>query len=118
MRVNPRRFLVVSVAVFLMMGCSQDQENSVQKVIDYGTGKTQVETYQRLKQQIKTLEHKKLGRVPVLGWAARLSESEVEIEAASLLGEHTEQVLRAELGLGDADVAKLSDQKIIEIHRE
>ncbi len=67
---------------------------------------------------VKTLEHKELGRIPVLGWAARLSESEVEIEAAELLGEHTERVLRAELGLGDADVAKLSDQKIIEVHKD
>ena len=63
---------------------------------------------------VKTVEHKSLGRVPVLGWPARLSESEVEIVASPLLGEHTDEVLAAELGLDEAELAKLRSQKTIE----
>jgi len=43
----------------MMAGCSKQAEEATQKVIDYGTGKTQVETYQQLKQQIKTLNEER-----------------------------------------------------------
>ena len=48
---------------------------------------------------IKSIEHPNHGTVPLLGFAPRMSESQVEIERAPLLGEHTTEVLQNELGL-------------------
>jgi formyl-CoA transferase len=67
---------------------------------------------------VKTLQHKTLGEVPVLGWPARLSESEVEITASPLLGEHTAEVLRAGLELDADEIEKLEAQKIIETYTD
>ena len=44
------------LTLFLILGCSPKKtEESTQKVIDYTTGKTQVDTYQQLKKQIRTI---------------------------------------------------------------
>jgi formyl-CoA transferase len=56
---------------------------------------------------IKTLDHEVLGPVKVLGWPARLSASEVEMTAAPLLGQHTDEVLAQDLGLSDAELRQL-----------
>ncbi len=56
---------------------------------------------------VKTVKHAQLGPVPLLGWPARLSKSEVEIEAAPLLGQHTAQVVKRDLGLDDAELEAL-----------
>ena len=48
--------LSVWLALSLLIGCSsQKQEDATQKVIDSATGKTQVDTYQQLQKQIKTI---------------------------------------------------------------
>ena len=41
--------------VCMMIGCSQKTEEATQKVIDAGTGKSQIGTYQQLQKQIKTI---------------------------------------------------------------
>lgn len=51
---------------------------------------------------VKTLPHPELGEVRMLGFAPRMSESEVEMTPPPDLGEHTDSVLVEELGL-DAD---------------
>jgi formyl-CoA transferase len=56
---------------------------------------------------VHELSHSALGNVRLLGWPARLSRSEVPMQAAPLLGEHTSEVLREELGLSGADLAEL-----------
>ena len=49
-------FLSTCLTFFLATGCSnQKQEDATQKVIDSATGKTQVDTYQQLQKQIKTI---------------------------------------------------------------
>ena len=49
-------FLLVWLTLLLLIGCSsQKQEDATQKVIDSATGKTQVDTYQQLQKQIKTI---------------------------------------------------------------
>ena len=53
------------------------------------------------------------GRVPMLGFAPRLSASHVEMSAPPLLGEHTDEVLAAELGLGEDDLAAMRDSGVI-----
>ena len=62
---------------------------------------------------IETVEHAALGPVPVLGCPARLSRSEVPLRAAPLLGEHTAEVLAADLDLGGDEIRALRDQGAI-----
>ena len=66
---------------------------------------------------VKTVEHPKLGPVKLLGWPARMSASEVEIEAAPFLGFHTADVLGAELGLSTEEIAELREQGAIGAER-
>ena len=53
------------------------------------------------------VEHAHHGKVPLLGWPARMSASRVPIQAAPLLGEHTDEVIREDLGLGDDEIESL-----------
>ena len=62
---------------------------------------------------VKTIEHPEYGEVRLLGFAPRMSASEVEIERAPLFGEHTNEVLREELGLGEAELAALHEQGVL-----
>lgn len=54
-----------------------------------------------------------LGTKPLLGWPARMSASEVPIERAPNLGEHTAEVLQAELGLDEDGLARLREAGVI-----
>ena len=62
---------------------------------------------------VKTIEHPELGDVPMLGWAPRLSASEVELKAAPAFGAHTAEVLSAELGLDEAAIVSLRERGVI-----
>ena len=52
---------------------------------------------------VHELEHAAAGRIKLLGWPPRMSESAVSMEPAPLLGEHTREVLEADL----EDVARV-----------
>ncbi len=65
---------------------------------------------------IKTVEHETLGSIPLLGWPARLSASDVPIQAAPLLGRHTSEVLTEDLDLSPGDIERMEAEGIIEIH--
>jgi formyl-CoA transferase len=58
---------------------------------------------------VKTVDHETMGEIRLLGWPPRLSRSSVEIEAAPLLGRHTDDVLRSELALSETEVAELRE---------
>src|ERR1700733_6368905 len=59
------------------------------------------------------VQHKVLGDVEVIGQAVELSRTPWSVRSASPEpGEHTDDVLR-ELGYGDAEIAKLREQKVI-----
>lgn len=62
---------------------------------------------------VKTIEHPEHGQVPMLGWAPRLSASEVDLEIAPALGAHTDEVLSADLGLAPEALADLTNRAII-----
>ncbi|GIT38808.1 MAG: hypothetical protein Ct9H300mP8_00040 [Gammaproteobacteria bacterium] len=47
---------------------------------------------------VHEVEHAVHGKVQLLGWPARMSKSRVDIEAAPLLGEHTDEVSLKILG--------------------
>ena len=53
------------------------------------------------------------GRVPMLGFAPRMSESSVAMERPPRLGEHTDEVLGADLGFGASELAELRDAGVI-----
>ena len=63
---------------------------------------------------VTSVDHATLGTVPLLGWPARLSKSQVPIVAAPLLGEHSESVIAEDLDLDATQIAELRANKIIE----
>ena len=62
---------------------------------------------------INRIDHPVHGEVPLLGFAPRLSGSDVPVERAPLLGEHTEQIMSTELGLASGDIQALRDEGIL-----
>jgi len=62
---------------------------------------------------VKTVEHGVRGPVRLLGWPPRMSASQVEIEAAPLLGQHTAEVLSEDLGLDRAEIRALRERGVI-----
>ena len=63
---------------------------------------------------VKQIEHAELGPVPLLGWPARLSRSEVEVRRAPLLGEHTDEVLAENLELSPAELRALHESGAVD----
>lgn len=62
---------------------------------------------------VKQVEHPERGHVPLLGFAARMSESCVELRRAPYLGEHADEVLRADLSLSDGELEALRERGIL-----
>ena len=62
---------------------------------------------------VHEVEHAQVGPIKLLGWPARMSESEVPIKAAPLLGEHSREVVAADLGLSAAEVDGLVDRGVL-----
>jgi crotonobetainyl-CoA:carnitine CoA-transferase CaiB-like acyl-CoA transferase len=62
----------------------------------------------------KTVPHSQQGSVPSVASPLRLSDSPVSYDRGPpLLGEHTDEVLKEQLGLDDAALAALRDKKAI-----
>ncbi|HAK50307.1 MAG TPA: formyl-CoA transferase [Gammaproteobacteria bacterium] len=59
---------------------------------------------------IKEVEHEEKGTIRLLGWPAKMSESEVEITAACPLGKYTDEVVSEDLGLSPDELAALKIQ--------
>ena len=53
------------------------------------------------------------GRVPILGFAPRMSESSVDITQPPRLGQHTDELLASELDLSDDVLSKLREAGVI-----
>ncbi len=62
---------------------------------------------------VKTLDHPFHGEVSLLGFPPRMSAGDVEIVRAPLLGEHSDEVLSADLGLGPDELGSLREAGII-----
>ena len=62
---------------------------------------------------INNIEHPIHGKVPLLGFAPRLSASDVPIQRAPLLGEHTDEILKNELGLPEDDIRLLKESGVL-----
>ncbi|MCR9092627.1 MAG: CoA transferase [bacterium] len=62
---------------------------------------------------VKTLPHPDEGEVRLFGWAPRMSANDVEMVPPPTLGEHTNEVLAAELGLDGDAIATLRSAEAI-----
>lgn len=62
---------------------------------------------------IKTIDHDDYGEVKILGWPARMSQSEVQPTASPLLGQHTDAVLAEDLGLSNIELSSLRASGVI-----
>jgi len=62
---------------------------------------------------VHEVEHPAVGPIKLLGWPARMSESEVPIEAAPLLGAHSREVLASDLGLAGAEIDDLVETGVV-----
>jgi formyl-CoA transferase len=62
---------------------------------------------------VHTIDHPEHGAVRLLGWAPRMSASAVPIERAPRLGEHTAEVLAAELGIDADEVRALREAGVV-----
>jgi formyl-CoA transferase len=60
------------------------------------------------RQMVQTIEHPTLGEIQQLGPVAKLSQTPAQIHSAPpLLGEHTESILRQELGYNQEEITRL-----------
>ena len=62
---------------------------------------------------VHEVEHPAAGKVKLLGWPPRMSASRVPIKPAPLLGEHTREVVAADLGLAEAELDALAGEGAI-----
>ena len=62
---------------------------------------------------VQTLEHPHHGEVRVLGWAPRMGESRVPIQRAPLLGEHSDEILAADMALDDERISELREAGVV-----
>ena len=61
----------------------------------------------------RTIQHPQKGDFKMPAWPAKLSESDVPMTAAPLLGQHSEEVLVQWLNMTPADVVALRDEGAI-----
>jgi formyl-CoA transferase len=62
---------------------------------------------------IKTVEHPEMGEAPLLGFPTRMSKSGVEVTRAPYLGEHNDEVLRADLDLSVGELDALHGEGVL-----
>lgn len=65
---------------------------------------------------IQTVNHPTLGELPLMRWPPLMSKSKVPMVAAPLLGQHTADVLREDLGLDEAEIERLGAAGLVESH--
>ena len=63
---------------------------------------------------VHELEHPTVGPIKLLGWAARMSESEVPIKAAPLLGADSREVIASDLGLAGDEIDELVEAGVVD----
>jgi len=62
---------------------------------------------------IQDIDHPEWGPIRLLGWAPKMSKSDVPMTAAPLLAEHTREVLCDNLGIEGDEFAKLEAEGIV-----
>lgn len=64
---------------------------------------------------VRQVEHPVHGSIKLLGWPAKMSESDVPVQPAPRLGEHTGSVLAEELGLSEDEIEHLVQAAVVGI---
>jgi formyl-CoA transferase len=67
----------------------------------------------KARNMVRTIHHPRVGDFQLLAPPVHLSDSEVELVPAPLLGEHTAVVLSRELGLSEADLRALAESGVV-----
>ena len=62
---------------------------------------------------VHEIDHPALGRIKILGWAPRMSESDVPIKPAPTLGQHSREVVAEDLSLSGDDIDTLVAEGVI-----
>ncbi|MDA0352737.1 MAG: CoA transferase [Chloroflexi bacterium] len=62
---------------------------------------------------VHTLQHPEHGEIRLLGWAPRMSASHVPIRHGPLMGEHSDEILEADLGLDADRLAALRSKGVV-----
>ncbi|MBM3139535.1 MAG: formyl-CoA transferase [Chloroflexi bacterium] len=62
---------------------------------------------------IQKVQHPTEGELTLLGWPPRLSKSDVPMAPAPLLGQHSAEVLAADLGLAAAEIERLTAAGVV-----
>ena len=62
---------------------------------------------------VREVDHPVHGRIKLLGWPARMSESAVPVEPAPLLGQHSREVVAADLGLAADAIDELVREGVL-----
>ncbi|MCY4128718.1 MAG: CoA transferase [Gammaproteobacteria bacterium] len=62
---------------------------------------------------VHEVEHPTHGAIKLLGWPVKMSESTVPVRPAPKLGEHTNEVLSADLGLSNNEIEYLAQNAVI-----
>ena len=62
---------------------------------------------------VHEVDHPEKGKMRLLGWPARMSASQVPIQAAPILGEHSAQVLAEDLALDKDSIAALIEAGVV-----
>jgi formyl-CoA transferase len=79
----------------------------------YDTADILDDRHLKARNMVRTIKHPTAGEFQLLAPPVHLSESEVELIRAPLLGEHTQAILQAELGLSVADIAALAESGVL-----
>ena len=62
---------------------------------------------------VREVDHPVHGRIKLLGWPARMSESAVPVAPAPLLGQHSREVIAADLSLGEEEIDALVEAGVM-----
>ena len=81
----------------------------------YDTEDLLADPHLRARNMIRTIQHPTVGEFQLLAPPIHLSDSEVELQRAPLLGEHTRETLTAELGLSEAEIEALAARGVIQL---
>ncbi len=76
------------------------------KVVDL-THELSEDPHLRKRGMFATIEHPVRGSVTIPAWPVKMSESQVPVRSAPLLGQHTEEVLSEWLGLSQKEIQEL-----------